>query len=226
MWSYVLKRLLLMIPTLLGILLITFVVIQFVPGGPVEQMVAQFQGFEAGGEGPAAAAGRLSRTAGGGRRARGGNQEALRLRQAPARALRPDDRPVRALRPRQELLPQQGRRRADPREAAGLDQPRPVDLPSRLSDLGTARHRQRRCAPARRSTRSPHSSCSSATRSQASSWASRCSCSSPAARSSSGFRCAGSLRRTGRDSASSERSSTTSGTSPCRSPRWCWAASP
>jgi microcin C transport system permease protein len=54
MWSYVLKRLLLMIPTLFGILLITFVIIQFVPGGPVEQMVAQFQGFEAGGEGPAA----------------------------------------------------------------------------------------------------------------------------------------------------------------------------
>jgi microcin C transport system permease protein len=57
MWSYVLKRLLLMIPTLFGIVLITFVVIQFVPGGPVEQMVAQFQGFEAGGEGPAAAEG-------------------------------------------------------------------------------------------------------------------------------------------------------------------------
>ena len=57
MWSYVLKRLLLMIPTLFGILLITFIVIQFVPGGPVEQMVAQFQGFEAGGEGPAAAEG-------------------------------------------------------------------------------------------------------------------------------------------------------------------------
>ncbi len=55
MWSYILKRLLLMIPTLFGILLITFVIIQFVPGGPVEQMVAQFQGFEAGGEGPAAA---------------------------------------------------------------------------------------------------------------------------------------------------------------------------
>src|SRR5687768_14870815 len=55
MWSYVLKRLLLMIPTLFGILLITFVVIQFVPGGPVEQMVAQFQGFESGAEGPAAA---------------------------------------------------------------------------------------------------------------------------------------------------------------------------
>jgi microcin C transport system permease protein len=48
-WSYILKRLLLMIPTLFGILLITFVVIQFVPGGPVEQMVSQLQGRDAGG---------------------------------------------------------------------------------------------------------------------------------------------------------------------------------
>src|SRR5882672_11340899 len=56
MWSYLLKRLLLMIPTLLGILLITFVVIQFVPGGPVEQLVYQLQGREGGGESGAAAA--------------------------------------------------------------------------------------------------------------------------------------------------------------------------
>src|SRR2546429_882555 len=55
MWSYVLKRLLLMIPTLFGILLITFVVIQFVPGGPVEQMVYQLQGREGGAEGAPAA---------------------------------------------------------------------------------------------------------------------------------------------------------------------------
>src|SRR5213083_1886250 len=51
MWSYILKRLLLMIPTLFGILLITFVVIQFVPGGPVEQMVVQLRGRDAGAEG-------------------------------------------------------------------------------------------------------------------------------------------------------------------------------
>jgi microcin C transport system permease protein len=50
MWSYILKRLLLMIPTLFGILLVTFIIIQFVPGGPVEQMVAQLQGRDAGGE--------------------------------------------------------------------------------------------------------------------------------------------------------------------------------
>lgn len=53
MLAYILKRLLLMIPTLLGVLLLTFVVIQFVPGGPVEQMVAQLQGRDSGGEGAA-----------------------------------------------------------------------------------------------------------------------------------------------------------------------------
>jgi microcin C transport system permease protein len=60
MWSYIFKRLLLMIPTLLGVMFITFVVIQFVPGGPVEQMVSQLQGGEGGMEGggaPAAGAG-------------------------------------------------------------------------------------------------------------------------------------------------------------------------
>jgi microcin C transport system permease protein len=56
MWSYILQRLLLMIPTLFGILLITFIVIQFVPGGPVEQMVAQLQGRDAVGEVGGAAA--------------------------------------------------------------------------------------------------------------------------------------------------------------------------
>ena len=40
---YVAKRLALMIPTLFGVVLLTFVVIQFVPGGPVEQMVAQLR---------------------------------------------------------------------------------------------------------------------------------------------------------------------------------------
>jgi microcin C transport system permease protein len=38
---YILKRLLLMIPTLIGVMLVTFVVTQFVPGGPVEQLVHQ-----------------------------------------------------------------------------------------------------------------------------------------------------------------------------------------
>lgn len=43
MWSYIVKRLLLMIPTLLGVLTLTFVVIQFVPGGPVEQAVRELK---------------------------------------------------------------------------------------------------------------------------------------------------------------------------------------
>ncbi|PUE10565.1 microcin C ABC transporter permease YejB [Limnohabitans sp. T6-20] len=55
MLAYIFKRLLLMIPTLFGVLLMTFAVIQFVPGGPVEQMVAQLQGRDTGGEGAAAA---------------------------------------------------------------------------------------------------------------------------------------------------------------------------
>jgi microcin C transport system permease protein len=46
---YIAKRLLLMLPTLFGVLLLTFAVIQFVPGGPVEQMVAQLRGKGQGG---------------------------------------------------------------------------------------------------------------------------------------------------------------------------------
>jgi len=44
MWAYILRRLLLIVPTLFGILLINFVVVQFAPGGPVEQMIAQIKG--------------------------------------------------------------------------------------------------------------------------------------------------------------------------------------
>jgi microcin C transport system permease protein len=44
MGAYILKRLLLMIPTLIGIMLISFVIIQFAPGGPIERIIAQIQG--------------------------------------------------------------------------------------------------------------------------------------------------------------------------------------
>ncbi|MGB0382732.1 MAG: microcin C ABC transporter permease YejB [Alphaproteobacteria bacterium] len=44
MSHYILRRLLFMIPTILGIMLINFAIIQFAPGGPVEQMIAQLQG--------------------------------------------------------------------------------------------------------------------------------------------------------------------------------------
>jgi len=42
--AYIVRRVLLMIPTLFGIMLLTFVIAQFAPGGPVEQMIAQLSG--------------------------------------------------------------------------------------------------------------------------------------------------------------------------------------
>jgi microcin C transport system permease protein len=42
--SYIIKRILLMIPTLLGVLTLTFAVVQFVPGGPVEQLMLELKG--------------------------------------------------------------------------------------------------------------------------------------------------------------------------------------
>ena len=44
MLAYIVRRLLLIIPTLLGIMVINFAVIQSAPGGPVEQLIAQIQG--------------------------------------------------------------------------------------------------------------------------------------------------------------------------------------
>jgi len=46
MLAYIARRLLLMIPTLFGIMLISFVVVQFAPGGPVERVIAQLQGSD------------------------------------------------------------------------------------------------------------------------------------------------------------------------------------
>lgn len=48
MGAYILRRLLLMIPTLFGIMLVSFVIIQFAPGGPVEQTIAKITGTDAG----------------------------------------------------------------------------------------------------------------------------------------------------------------------------------
>ncbi len=45
MLAYIIRRLLLIIPTLFGIMVINFVVVQFAPGGPVEQVIAQIQGI-------------------------------------------------------------------------------------------------------------------------------------------------------------------------------------
>ena len=63
MGAYVARRLLLMIPTLLGIMVINFALVQFVPGGPVEQIIASLEG---GGDVFAGIAGTSSEVAGGG----------------------------------------------------------------------------------------------------------------------------------------------------------------
>ena len=49
MSAYIARRIFLMIPTLLGILFISFVVVQFAPGGPVERVIAQLSGADTGG---------------------------------------------------------------------------------------------------------------------------------------------------------------------------------
>ena len=44
MFAYIIRRLLLIIPTLFGIMVVNFAIIQFAPGGPVEQLIAQLSG--------------------------------------------------------------------------------------------------------------------------------------------------------------------------------------
>jgi microcin C transport system permease protein len=44
MGAYILRRLLLIIPTLFGVMVVNFILVQFVPGGPIEQIIANVQG--------------------------------------------------------------------------------------------------------------------------------------------------------------------------------------
>jgi microcin C transport system permease protein len=71
MTAYIIRRILFMIPTMLGIMLVAFVVVQFAPGGPVEQVIAKITGSDTG------ATSRISGSAGGdfgSRGAQGGSQ--------------------------------------------------------------------------------------------------------------------------------------------------------
>ena len=189
MTAYIIRRILFMIPTLLGIMLVSFVVVQFAPGGPVERVIAQISGSDTGAtsrisgsqsgdfgaRGQAQGAGgadgidlEISRRAG----ARPGIHqepgEAVRLRQAGLRALLPDAVEFHHLRFRQELFPRHQRAAADQGEAAGLDVARHLDDAADLPDLDPARHPQGGRATARRSTPGRRASSSSATRSRAS----------------------------------------------------------
>jgi microcin C transport system permease protein len=65
MTAYIVRRILFMIPTLLGIMFVSFVVVQFAPGGPVERVIAQLTGSDT------SAAGRISGSPGGDFGARG-----------------------------------------------------------------------------------------------------------------------------------------------------------
>ena len=81
MGNYILRRIGLIIPTLIGIMLINFVMVQFVPGGPIEQIIANLEGqgdvFETVGGGGDAGSG------GGGADAIGGNDQYLGARGLP-----------------------------------------------------------------------------------------------------------------------------------------------
>ena len=66
MTSYILRRLLLIIPTLLGIMIINFAIVQLAPGGPIEQIIAEVSGTDAG------TTGRIS---GGGSEVSGGSSQ-------------------------------------------------------------------------------------------------------------------------------------------------------
>src|SRR6185312_15569555 len=48
MTAYIARRILFMIPTIFGIMLVSFVVVQFAPGGPVERVIAQLSGSDTG----------------------------------------------------------------------------------------------------------------------------------------------------------------------------------
>ena len=71
MTAYIARRIFLMLPTLLGILFVSFVVVQFAPGGPVERVLAQLSGADTGGTSRISGRRRRFRRARPGRRCRG-----------------------------------------------------------------------------------------------------------------------------------------------------------
>ena len=88
MGAYILKRILLMIPTLLGIMLMTFAVIQFVPGGPVEQVIAKMQGTDSDSTGRIS--GNTGNEAGGGSQTQGGAADVTNFKYRGAQGLDPE----------------------------------------------------------------------------------------------------------------------------------------
>ena len=189
--AYAIRRILLMIPTLLAIMVVNFVIVQAAPGGPVEQMIARFQGTDV------AATQRV--TGGGGELAPGAAQPAAgasggETRYRGARGLDPafikelerqygfdkpplerfllDDEELSDLRFRDQLFPRPQGGRSDHRQIAGLDLDRVVDDADHLSRRRSRSASARRCATAASSTCGPAGSSSSAMRCRA--FCSRC----------------------------------------------------
>ena len=89
MLAYIVRRLALIVPTLFGIMLINFAIIQFAPGGPVEQIISQLTG-----EGSAAIE-RVTRSGGEGvpaQSAQGSGQTQGEQRYRGAQSVRPSTR--------------------------------------------------------------------------------------------------------------------------------------
>src|SRR3954469_23259137 len=88
MTAYLIRRLLFMIPTLFGIMLVSFVVVQFAPGGPVEKVISQLTGRDTG------ATSRVSGSPSGdfsaGRQLPGGGIETLNSKYRGAQGLDPE----------------------------------------------------------------------------------------------------------------------------------------
>ena len=163
MAAYILRRILLIIPTMFGIMLVTFVIVQFAPGGPVERLIAQLTGTDPGA---------TSMISGGGgdatgpRPGQGGmpGDVSAPSKYRGAQGLDPEfikslekqfgfDKPayvrfammiieLSPVRFRPELFPRYQRAEADRRADAGLDLARPMDDASVLRHLHSARHSQ------------------------------------------------------------------------------------
>ena len=152
-----------MIPTLLGIMLVSFVVVQFAPGGPVERVIAQLSGSDTGASSRIPGSGQGGDF--GGRGAQGGSAvDAGISKYRGAQGLDPEfikklekqfgfDKPAyerfflmlknfMRVRFRQELFPRRQRDAAHQGEAAGVDVARHLDDAADLSDLDPARHPQ------------------------------------------------------------------------------------
>src|SRR5271155_3464309 len=153
MLAYILRRLLLMVPTILGIMAVSFAIVQFVPGGPVERAISQLQGTDqssnAGFGGGGGQIGSGAAQAGGDIASRYRGSQGLDPKfikglekQAGAGAVLDSGARLFDLQLRQKLLPRCAGARTDQGEAAGLDLARPVDDVHLLCDLDSARREQ------------------------------------------------------------------------------------